>query len=84
MGQKKFYPNFVNRDINPFGKIWTMQKKRSLSYLELQHVEVGFGVQPDFPIIGLYKMPGINAMKPNTCDLVTMCVIKQPSTLCIG
>ena len=44
---------------------------------------VGFGVQPDFPIIGLYKMPGINAMKPNTCDLVTVCVIKQPSTLCI-
>ena len=37
---------------------------------------VGFGVQPDFPIIGLYKMPGINAMKPNTCDLETVCVIK--------
>ena len=52
--------------------------KKSFSYLELQHVEVGFGVQPDF-----YKMPGINAMKPSTCDLVTMCVIKQPSTLCI-
>ena len=57
--------------------------KKTFSYLELQHVEVGFGVQPDFPIIGLYKMPGINAMKPNTCDLVTVCVIKQPSTLCI-
>ena len=63
-----------------------MQRKNRLKnhfHIGVPHVEVEFGMQPDFPI-GLYKMPGINAMmRQNTCDLVAMCVIKQPSTLCI-
>ena len=54
------------------GLIVQIERKNSFFFLEYQFVEVGFGVQPNFPIelwvclMALYKC--LKLMEQNTCE----------------
>ena len=83
MVKKMFLAIFVNRPIKPLGKKFqtkkTDLKKNSLS--ELQELEVGICVQPNFPIINMNLLNGLHkfarSMGPNT-SVYGLCLTAFP------
>ena len=78
---------FVKRAIKLLGKMFKTQKKITKKFSELQQLEVGFRVQPNFPIVILILLTGfyrfLKYMGPNTSGTFVGLPYLQPSKMII-